>query len=505
MINKRNMLLMMVTGVIAANYSSLVVASQKRPNILFAIADDVSRMHLGAYGCKFVRTPNFDRLAKQGILFTNCYTTNPKCSPSRATILTGRNTWELEDSCNHFGIFWNKFPVYPDILEASGYHIGYTGKGWAPGDWQTGGFKRNPAGISYGKKKLTPPAEGISKVDYAENFADFLETRQPNQPFYFWYGGHEAHRRYEFQSGAKVGGKKLDDADVPPYFPDDETVRHDMLDYAFETEWFDQHLGKMLTILEDKGELDNTLVVVTSDNGMPFPRVKGQIYDDDFHMPLAVCWGDRIKGGRVVRDYVSFSDFAPTFFEAAGITPTHQMTGKSIMGILLSEESGRIDQNRNFIVVGKERHDRGRPNDVGYPVRAIRTDEFMYAVNFKTDRWPAGNPERGYPNIDGSPTKAMIIELQKQGITRYWDLAMGKRPPEELYSMVDDEHCMRNLADDPKYEEVKADLRSRMFALLTAQKDPRILGNGDVFDNYIYGSAKSKAEKAAWLKKAGKK
>ena len=108
--------------------------SDTRPNILFAIADDAS--HMSAYGPSFLHTSNFDRVAKEGVLFANAFTTNPKCAPSRACILTGRMTWQLEEACNHFGVFPSKFPVYTDLLEKSGYHVGYTGKGWAPGDFR---------------------------------------------------------------------------------------------------------------------------------------------------------------------------------------------------------------------------------------------------------------------------------------------------------------------------------------------------------------------------------
>ncbi|TWT84288.1 Arylsulfatase [Planctomycetes bacterium CA13] len=485
---RRLVMLVMILGAFATDSFAA-----DKPNILFAIADDATWRHFGAYGCEFVETPNFDRVAKQGVLFKNCYTTNPKCSPSRATILTGRNTWELEDSCNHFGIFWNKFKVYPDLLEADGYHIGHTGKGWWPGDFQTGGFKRNPAGPVYNKAKLDPPTSSISKTDYTENFRTFLSERTTGQPFYFWYGGNEPHRSYEFGTGRKVGGKKLEDAEVPPYLPDEEIVREDILDYALEIEWFDKHLGQMLQMIEAAGELDNTLVVVTSDNGMPFPRVKGQIYDDDFHMPMAACWGKHIKGGRVVDDFISFSDLAPTFLEAAGIEPQHKITGRSFMDILRSENSGQIDPTRNFIVVGKERHDRGRPNMEGYPVRAIRNESFMYAVNFEPDRWPACDPP-GFGNIDGSPTKRRIIEMHEQGNSMYWDFAMGKRPAEELYRIDRDSHCINNLANQPEYAETKAQLRNQMFELLKQQEDPRALGNGAVFDRFEYGSFNGKSK-----------
>ena len=168
-----------------------------RPNILFCIADDWGWPHAGAYGSKWMTTPAFDRIASEGVLFNNCFTSNPKCSPCRASILTGRNTWQLEEATNHYGVFPNKWAVYPDVLEQSGYLVGYTGKGWGPGDAKAGGFTRNPAGPEFAKHTAEPPFRFISNKDYAANFEVFLEHRQPGQPFCFWLGGHEPHRAYE--------------------------------------------------------------------------------------------------------------------------------------------------------------------------------------------------------------------------------------------------------------------------------------------------------------------
>lgn len=455
----------------------------QRPNILFAIADDAS--HMSAYGHTFLNTPHFDRIAKEGVLFANAFTTNPKCAPSRASILTGRHTWQLEEACNHFGIFPNKFPVYTDLLEKTGYHVGYTGKGWAPGDYERGGFTRNPAGPDYHGNTLTPPSSTISKKDYAANFADFLKDRADSQPFCFWYGGHEPHRKYEPDEGIK-SGKKTEDVTVPPYLPNDDIVKRDLLDYAFETEWFDHHLGLMIKHLEDIGELDNTLIAVTSDNGMPFPRVKGQMYEADFHLPLAVRWGNACTGGRVIEDFVSFTDYAPTFLEAAGVDIPNDISGKSFLDLLTADQEGWIDSTRDHTLMGKERHDVGRENDTGYPVRVIRTQNYLYVHNFEPTRWPAGNPETGYTNIDSSPTKTLILEQHDTGNDTYYTLAMGKRPAEELYKMPEDIACLNNLADDPKYATIKQDLWQTLKTELEAQGDPRIFGKGDIFDTYEY-------------------
>ncbi|HEY5314775.1 MAG TPA: sulfatase-like hydrolase/transferase, partial [Pirellulales bacterium] len=162
-----------VSGVGAAEASQ---ASQKeRPNILFIIYDDWGWRHAGAYGCDWVQTPNFDRVAREGIRFDNCFTSNPKCSPCRASILTGRNTWQLEEASCHNGIFPAKFAVYPDLLERAGYVVGVTGKGWGPGDFAAGGFSRNPAGPSFDQFKLKPPTKAMGKTDYVRNFEAFLQ------------------------------------------------------------------------------------------------------------------------------------------------------------------------------------------------------------------------------------------------------------------------------------------------------------------------------------------
>ena len=457
----------------------------KRPNILFAIADDAS--HMSAYGHSFVNTPNFDWIAKTGALFNNAFTTNPKCAPSRASILTGMHTWQLEEACGHLVCtFSNKFSVYTELLEDSGYFVGYTGKGWAPGFWKEGGRKYNPAGPCFNNKQLEPPEKTkLSNIDYSANFEDFLDQKPHDKSFCFWYGGKEPHRHYVQGEGIRNGKKLEDIEEVPSYWPDNEIVRNDMLDYAFETEWFDTHLGKMLALLKEKGELDNTIIVATSDNGCPFPRVKGQMYEQDFNLPLAVCWPKLDNGGRVIDDIVSFTDFAPTFLEAAGLEKHPQMEGKSLFDLITSTESGLLDQERTVAYMGRECHDAGREGDKGYPVRCIRFPEYLYVRNFEPDRWPAGNPETNFTNCDGSPTKDNIIELKEQGIDYYYNLAFGKRPLEEMYHIKTDPECLDNHVFKGEYGELKTKMWQQLKAKLEETNDPRILGQGDVFDEYV--------------------
>ncbi len=466
----------------------------KRPNILLVIADDWSFGHAGTYGAKWIHTPSFDRVAREGVKFTNCFTSNPKCSPCRATILTGRNSWQLKEAVNHYSIFPNEFAVYPAVLEKAGYFTGFTGKGWGPGDYKSTGFEHNPAGREFQQFTLKPPYTGISNKDYAANFEYFLEQKPKDAPFCFWLGGHEPHREYEDGSGIRSGRNPAEVA-VPAYLPDNRRVRNDMLDYALEVEWFDKHLGRTLDKLEQIGELDSTLVFVTSDHGMPFPRVKGQIYEPGFHIPLAVRWGKSIKPGRVVEDFINTRDYAPTFLEAAGLPAAGTMTGKSFLDVLKSEKSGIVDATRNVMLTGKERHDIGRPNDQGYPVRAIRTPEFLYVRNYEPDRWPAGNPETGYRNVDDGPTKAFVLS----NFDEYYRMSFGKRPAEELYLVKSDPECMKNLATDLNYAAVKRKLRERMEEMLRSEGDPRMLGRVDFFDTIQYtGPRKHSYEN--WLK-----
>jgi arylsulfatase A-like enzyme len=466
---------------LGAASAPLAIAQTKRPNILFVIADDWGYNHAGVYGCDWIKTPNFDRVANEGVRFTNCFTSNPKCSPSRATILTGRNSWQLREAINHYSIFPKGLITYADLLEKAGYAIGMTGKGWGPGDWQSTGYPHNPAGREFQQFKLKPPYTGISPIDYVHNFEDFLSRKGKDQPFCFWLGGHEPHRPYEEGSGVRAG-RSLASVKLPAYLPDRRPIRSDFLDYALEVEWFDKQLGGALAKLEQIGELDNTFVLVTSDNGMPFPRVKGQIYEEAFHLPMAVRWGGHMAGGRVIGDFINFRDFAPTFMQVAGLQPAPSMTGRSFLDILKSGQSGMVDPKRNVMLAGKERHDLGRPHDQGYPARAIRTLQYFYVRNYEPDRWPAGNPETGYRNVDDGPTKASVTAEYDE----YYRLAFGKRPAEELYLIEKDPDCMTNLAADANYAAIKNELRERMEKMLKEEGDPRMLGNAAFFDTIKY-------------------
>lgn len=476
---------------LAATSGFTFAADAIRPNILFAIADDWG-LHAGAYGTPWVKTPAFDRLAREGLLFQHAYTPMAKCAPSRAIVLTGRYLWQNEQAGNHLAVFPPKLKSWPEVLMEHGWHVGITGKGWGPGIANdANGKPRLITGKPFHQRKAAPPTTAMSNNDYAANFSDFLDAAPSGIPWCFWYGASEPHRAYEFQSGVTKGGKRLSDVNrVPEYWPDHETVRHDMLDYALEVEHVDRHLGRMLDELEQRGLLDHTLIIVTSDHGMPFPRVKGYAYHDSNHIPLAIRWPHGVNHpGRVIEDFVDFTDLAPTILDYAGIawkdSGMMPITGKSWRPILESTRSGRVVPERDHVLVGKERTDVGRPHNWGYPIRGIVTDDYLYLHNDEPTRWPAGNPETGYLDTDGSPTKSLLLDLGRaHRADRHWQLNFGMRPGDELYDLRLDRDCVHNLAADPAQAGRMAALRQRMETILKAQGDPRMDGRGHVFDHY---------------------
>ncbi len=452
-------------------------APPAKPNVLFVIADDAS-LHFGeAYGCRWVKTPNIDHLAKKGLAFDNAYTPTGKCAPSRSAILTGRNPWQLEDAANHQSYFPAKFMAFSEALRAGGIHVGGEGKIWGPGSAKTDDGKDRSFGFG---------AEGRSKR--WKDFSTFLKARPAGKPFFYWFGSNYPHRKYVKGSGL-AAGKKLSDIDrVPGFWPDNDAVRGDMLDYAVEVEAFDAQVGELLKALDASGEASNTLVIVTSDNGMPFPRSKGHNYDISNREPMVASWpGGIAKPGSRVTDFVSFIDFAPTFLELLGVDGAKAgmspITGRSFAGLL----RGEADAARSFVILGRERNDvrarPGTPSGLGYPVRAIREGDLFYIHNFAPDRWPCGNPELGFADTDGSPTKSWIEGLGEKD--SFWQMAFGKRPAEELFDLAKDPDCLTNLATAPAHESKAAALREKLFAELKKQDDPRVLGKGDVFDQYL--------------------
>lgn len=469
--------------VFLASLATAHAAAESRPNILFIIADDASPHFGRAYGCSWVKTPNIDRLAKAGMVFDNAYTPTAKCAPSRSAILTGRNPWQLEDAANHQSQFPVKFVAFSEALREAGIRVGGHGKIWGPGSALTADGK--------------PRTFGFHDETTGKTFEAFLKASPKGTPFFYWFGSHNPHRGYKKDSGV-ASGKKLTDIDrVPRFWPDNDVIRGDILDYAIEVEAFDAEVGTLLQALDASGQAANTLVIVTSDNGMPFPRSKGHNYDISNREPMVACWPTGIaRPGRRVAEFVSFIDLAPTFLDLLGVDGAKAgmaaITGRSFANLL----RGDSDPSRSFVILGRERNDvlarPGTPSGLGYPVRAIREGNLFYLHNFTPDRWPCGNPEIGLIDTDASPTKSLINDLGESD--RFWQMSFGKRPQVELFDLAKDPDCVNNLAADPAYAPQATALREKLFAELKKQADPRILGQGDVFDRYDSPKAKLKAQ-----------
>jgi arylsulfatase A-like enzyme len=440
-----------------------------RPNILLAIADDWSWAHAGAYGDRTVATPTLDRVAREGARFTHAFAASPSCTPSRAALLTGQAVHRLAEGGNLHGFLPERFAVYPDLLEAAGYFVGYMRKGWGPGRFEPGGRSRNPAGPQFSR------------------FDDFIKQRPANRPFCFWFGSQDPHRPYEKGSGLKAG-LALDSVSIPAFLPDTLEVRSDLLDYYLEVQRFDREVGEILDTLRGIGELDNTLVVITSDNGMPFPRGKANVYDAGARMPLAVRWPGRIPAGRVIDAFVNHSDLAPTFLDAAGLPGRSEMTGASLMPLL----EGKPTTWRDRIFLERERHANVRKGDLSYPIRAVRTRDFLYIRNLRPERWPAGDPQRYFSvgpfgDIDGGPTKTLLLDRRNdEGIREFFELATAKRPGEELYDLQKDPWQIANVGDEPRYERVRRELRASLQRWMRDTRDPRATTDDDPWDRYPY-------------------
>ena len=507
------------TGLVLSACTQRGSKEPKRPNILIAISDDQSFEHTSFAGCKFINTPGFDRVAGNGIYFRNCWAGSPGSAPSRSSLVTGRYHWQNESSGQHASSWMKKHVPFVDLLQANGYHTGFTGKGVSPFQyardendslWR----KEDAAGtryneIQYRKGENDPrTGGGIGGINYFANFRNFMSKRQSAQPFYFWYGAQEPHRAFEKDSW-KRNGKDPATVDVPGFLPDDPEIRGDMLDYAVEIEWFDMHLTRMIKYLDSIGELENTIIIVTGDNGMSFPRAKANCYEYGNHVPLAISYPKGFPSKRTVDDPVSFADFAPTILEMTGTSSEGMLpiSGKSIVNILRSDRSGIVDETKKYVFSGRERHSSSRWNNLGYPQRSIRSARYLLIWNMRPDLWPAGDPraldnkgkllpmygidEKGvhhsdwaFTDVDAAPSKSFLIE-NRQKFPDLFDLSYGKRPEYELFDILKDPYCFTNLYGNPEFAAIEKELQTALINELKKSEDPRVVGPvTDIFETY---------------------
>ncbi|BDD02007.1 sulfatase [Persicobacter psychrovividus] len=473
----------------------------KKPNILIAISDDMSWIDMSFMGNEAVSTPNIDALAKEGMVFENAYCSTPSCTASRAAFLTGRNGFELEQGAVLWGFLPDKFKTYTDYLEEAGYKVGFTGKGWAPGKLHATNRKHNPAGEEFNDSKFLPFVElgnegSICDIDYIANFKTFLKGKQEDQPFCFWYGSKEPHRGYVRGIGEKAG-MQTSKVKLPDFYPQDEGMRSDVLDYLFEIQWFDTQIGKIVNHLKEIGEYDNTLIIVTADNGMPFPRAKSNLYEAGTHMPFIAVWKNKIIPGKSISDLISQIDVAPTVMQAAGLEIPKEMTGKTLMPYF-EKATNQVAAKSRSIITYRERHAWSYADGKTYPSRAIRKGDMLLIWNMEPQRLPAGIEDGSvsfnnyaFGDVDNGLSKDILMSYKnRQGQSHFFDLSFGLRSEYELYNVKEDPFQLKNLAAEAAYQKQFENLNTELVDYLKSHNDMRVLGKEEVYINTPYYSTK---------------
>jgi len=498
-------------------------------NILFVFADDWGRYascYKGLDGRPTINdaihTPNIDQVAKEGVLFKNAFVNAPSCTPCRSSLLSGRYFFNTGRAAILQGAIWDaSIPSYPLLIRDAGYQIGKSYKVWSPGspaDAPFGGQqyayeKAGRAPNNYSEEMTSRISKGMSLAQAKEeilgqiskNFDDFKAASKPGQPWHYFLGVTTTHRTW-----VKGSGKKLWNIDpeslkgkMPKFLPDVPEIREDVADYLGECQAVDAYVGVLLQKLKQSGELDRTLIVLSGDHGMPgVPAGKCNLYDHGVAVAL-VARVPGVAGNRVVDDFVRLPDLAPTFMEIAGAKVPDGLYGKSILPILLSGKSGLVDQERNWVITGRERHvGFAREGGLPYPMRAIRTPDFVYIRNFEADRWPLGKPSgitdkttpdfeslqnityTSFADMDASPTKAWLVTNRNDPKwSWHYEFAFGKRPAEELYDLRKDPDQVNNVALDPNYTAQKAKLSADLMKKLTDARDPRVVAKPIPFEN----------------------
>lgn len=480
---------------------------QKKPNIVFLFADDWGR-YASIYNewddragvNSVINTPNFDRIAEDGVLFTRAYAPAPSCTPCRSSILSGQYFYRTGQGTILHGAQWDaSIPSYPLILEEHGYHIGFTYKCWSPGtprdapygakanEYETAGtrfnrfsqFVSNATNPDKAKQELLDEVEG--------NFEAFLKDRKPGQPFCYWFGPTNTHRSWIQGSGKDLWGLEPDrlKGRMPDFLPDVPVIREDFNDYLGEVLAWDAAIGVMFKKLRQTSELNNTLVVISGDHGIPgFPRAKTNLYDLGTAVALAAYWPEKIEAGQVSHAFVNLMDLAPTFLEAGGIEPPEVMNGKSLIPLLTGKDEEISHREFEYVLTGRERHvATAREDNLPYPQRALRVENYLYIRNFTPWRWPIGTLEKGLRDIDNGPTKSYFVRNHDNPeIQEEWALAFGKRPYEELYDLNEDPGQMHNVAGKKGYGTILEQLSGQMDSVLRATGDPRI----NTFDRMPY-------------------
>lgn len=402
--------------------------TEKQPNIVLIIGDDISWNDFGCYGNPFVKTPNIDKLSAEGIKFTNAFLTASSCSPSRCSIITGRyphNTGALE----------LRLPLpmdqvlFPKVMKENGYYTAHAGK------WHFGVNEFSGPGLeafdTYGNE-----SDGGKKDGGEEQWVNRIKNRPQDKPFFMWFASHDAHRKWSADSF--LVAHNPDSLDLPPFLIDDAETRKDLASYYNEINRFDFYIGEVVKELSKQGILDNTLILVLADNGRPFPRCKTRVYDSGMKTGLIFRWGDKIDPGISSDALVSVIDIAPTILEIAGIK-----AGESFQGRSFAQLFGNPDAEfRNYIFSEHNWHDYEAYE------RQVRTKDYMYVYNGR----PLLN-NIGAADVVNSPSMKALQKAQKSNLLNevQSDIFLKPRPGKEFYDCKKDPLQLNNLIDDETY------------------------------------------------------
>jgi arylsulfatase A-like enzyme len=414
-------------------------ARGERPNFVIMIADDVGWNDLGCTGHPHIRTPNIDGLAQEGLNFECAFLSCSSCSPSRASIMTGRYPHSTGAQNLHDPLPAEQV-VFAGLLKDAGYYTASAGK------WHLGPHA----------KKHFHAVLGGGNASGCGNWLKALRERPKDKPFFLWLAAKDAHRGY--RPNIIPQPHTPEDAVVPPFLPDTPAVRRDLALYYDEIARLDGYVGQVMAELKRQGVDENTMVLWLSDNGRPFPRCKTTVYDSGVKTPFIVRWPDRVKPGRVCPNLVSPVDIAPTLVELAGLQPPAAFQGVSFAP-MLRDPTASV---REHVFAEHNWHDYQAHE------RMARSTRYLYLRNAvpHLPRTPPADAVR-------SPTYRAMLKLEAQDKLppRQRGPLIAPRPKEELYDAEADPYQLHNLADDPKHAEALDRLRAALDAWIERTDD----------------------------------
>jgi arylsulfatase A-like enzyme len=404
----------------------------------------------GAYGNKKIRTPNIDRLARDGMRFDRAFVAASSCSPSRSSLITGRYPHNTGAEELHWPLPAQQV-TFVEKLKASGYWTAAAGK-WHLGDSANGRFdvvfEADPSGfrLPVGKDARAPMAAGGSSAAQSgcDRWVTVLRDRPRDKPFFLWLASLDPHRDYQPETIPEP--HRPEDVTVPPYLPDVPEVHRDLALYYDEISRLDHYVGEVLSELDRQGIAGETLVLFLSDNGRPFPRCKTTLYDSGIRTPLIARWTGHVPPGTYSGSLVSTIDIAPTLLKLAGIAPGPTFQGKDLAP-LFTDPKAKV---RDYHFAERNWHDYA---DHG---RAVRSERFKYIRNDDHEK-PLTPPA----DAVRSPSFQAMRRLRDAGKLTPAQQAcfVSPRPAEELYDVDADPDELVNLAGNPKFAEVLGGMR----------------------------------------------